>query len=293
MHIFGTAKKVADDIRKMIKQRLSLNSSVGISHNKLLAKFASDQAKPDGVVSIKTEDVATVLDELEPDELCGIGQKTNQALREMGIYTLGQLKNCHVSLLKRKFGANGVNLHLMAQGIDELPVYTAEDEGPPKSIGHSMTFDNDISHPAEIHKYILMLSDKVGRRLRASLLDANCIRLTIRYKDFTTFTRQRSITSGTNDTKQIYAISVLILQSIRLSQPLRLVGVCSTKLKPSESQGSLFEEGKRKDSLNRLLDDAHERFGDQSVCFASVLEKNDHDTVISPSWRPYGSKRYK
>jgi len=293
MHLFGSARDIATNIRKKIKQGLSLTCSVGISYNKLLAKFSSKRAKPDGISMLKREEVSAVLDELEPDQLCGIGQKTKQTLREMGIYNLGQLRNCKISLLRKKFGINATNLHLMAKGIDEDPVSTAEEEEDAKTIGHSMTLDHDITQVSEIQKHLLLLSDKVCRRLRASQLSAGCVKLTIRYRDFTTFTKQKSMLSATNDTKQIYKVAIAILKTIRLKQPLRLIGIGTSKLTAQGSPNFLFEETERAYRLNKLLDDVNERFGDETVSFASLLTEDNPETVISPAWRPYGTRRYK
>jgi len=292
MHLFGAPDEIAGRIQEDVSKRLGLSCSIGIAHNKLLAKLASERRKPCGIYWIRSNKVSSVLDGLKPDVLCGIGAKTKQALEQMGISSLGQLRNYNVAFLRRKFGVNGIKLHFMARGIDDSSVIPMGTEEEAKSMGHSMTLVKDISDMDSLSRHLLSLSDRVGRRLRNAGLSAKTVRLTIRYKSFATFTRQKTLEAHTDDTKALYAAVLSILKAIRLKEPVRLIGVSTAKLVTSEGDMSLFEENKRKYRLNRLLDYVNERFGDSAVSFASLLNTKSHNKVISPAWRPHGTRNY-
>lgn len=292
MHLFGRPEDIARGIREKIDSSINLSCSIGIAHNKLLAKFASEKRKPGGTFRIKKEDAPGILKDVAPDELWGIGKSTKEVLGDMGIFTLGQLQRCSVSVLKRKFGINGIKLHLMASGIDDSPVVPIGFEEEAKSIGHSMTFSQDTSSRDRLNRYLLELCDKVGRRLRRANLCARNIKLTIRYKSFKTFTKQRTLASASDDTKCLYRNALLVLRSISLKEPVRLMGVVAGKLTSAVAGDFLFDESRRKYKLNKLLDHVNERFGEQAVSFASLLNPQKHQRIISPSWRPHGKRNY-
>jgi len=292
LHLYGDIEDLASKIKSRIKEELGLNCSIGIAHNKLLAKLASEMAKPNGIKIIPKQDLSDILDQVETDALCGIGRKTKETLACMGINTLGQLRRYNVSALERKFGVNGKRLHLMACGIDESDVIPLGQEEEMKSVGHSMTFSKDATDGSLLRKYLLELSDMVGRRLRKARLCGKTIRLTVRYKSFFTFTRQRSMSVPTDDTKKIYEMAVTILGSVRLKESVRLLGVTVSKLTQEPSEGQLFREDKRKYKLNRLLDAVNERYGESLVSFASLSTSRKHKRVISPAWRPHGNRNY-
>jgi len=292
MHLFGSKKTVAKKAQSIIKTELGLDCSIGIAHNKLLAKFASERAKPAGIFTIEKNDVHKILDPSPVDELCGIGKSTTHALNAMGIETIAQLRKADASMLKRTFGVNGLYIQLMAKGIGDDKVIPMGEEQDAKSLGHSMTFSSDTSDPKLFRRYLLEIADLVGRRLRREGLSTKTIRLTVRYKSFKTFTKQKTFLTSTDDTKTIYDQSSAILRSIKLKEPIRLLGITASKLTPYSESDSLFTQEKRKYKLNRVLDDVNERFGNASVLFASLLEDSGHSKVISPAWRPSGNRNY-
>ena len=292
MHLFGAPLEMALAMQKDVRDKIGLSCSVGIACNKLLAKFASDRKKPGGIFEIKPGKENDVLENAAVDELCGIGKSLKEALSGMGIFTVGDLRRHGPAALKKAFGINGLKLHLMASGKDSSPVIPIGDEGEARSMGHSMTFKSDTSDPQALSRYLLELSDMVGRRLRKAGLSAQCIKLTVRYKSFQTFTKQKTLESATDDTKQIYTNAQSILRSIRLKEPVRLLGISAARFSNDPTCGSLFEESKRKYRINRVLDSINERFGDAAVSFASLIVPSGHSKVISPAWRPYGERNY-
>lgn len=292
MHLFGTVREIAKTVKARIVDQLGLSSSIGIAPNKLLAKFASERAKPGGIFILNKPDVANIFEHTKVGELCGIGKKTSEQLGLMGIDTLGELSKHDPALLKRVFGVKGLALSLMAHGIDSSAVVPIGAKEEAKSMGHSMTFKQDTSDPALLSQYLLELAEMVGRRLRKAALSASAIRLTLRYESFQTITRQKALTSPTDDTKAIYHTARLILQNIPLKEPVRLLGVTGTRLSAYSASDSLFPQDKKRYRINRILDSINERFNHPTLFFASLLNKDKHAKVISPAWRPDGNRNY-
>lgn len=292
INLFGSAETIAYRLKAQIRHQLGLTCSIGIAPNKLLAKLASDMQKPDGLTVIAPERVAGVLERLPVKELCGIGKKVEKQLADLNIFTCGQLGRAPVDMLARRFGVNGEKLVMMGRGIDDAPVVPPEDEEEVKSVGHSMTLVQDVTGREGLAKYILQLSEMVGRRARRYHVTGKTVHLTIRYGDFTTLGKQQTRTSPTNDSLEIYREAMVLLDTFDLAQPVRLVGVRIANLIHETEQLPLFEKERKKALLAAAMDEANDRFGEFSVTFASVLETEEKGShVISPAWRPDGIRR--
>ena len=293
LRIFGSAKRIAHLIKARIRHQFGITCSVGIAPNKLLAKLASDMQKPDGLTVIRADEIAKVLERLPAKDLCGVGAKTARQLALYGIATCGDLGRFPVDVLKRRFGIVGEQLSRMGRGIDESPVIPVEESEPVKSVGHSMTLERDITEQKEILKYLLQLSEMVGRRVRRYNVWGKTVTLSIRYADFDTWVgKQETLRHYINRSEDIYRAAVAILDSIVLMQPVRLLGVRITNLRYESSQLPLFPEERKKALMVGAMDEVNDRYGDFTVTFGSLLDgekagdKGSH--VISPAWRPSG-----
>ncbi len=287
-HLFGGPEVIGISIKKTIKKQFGINCTVGIGPNVLIAKLASDIAKPDGLRWIKPLDIQNVLEDLPVSELWGIGPKTEERLAILGIRTCGELGKTPASLLRNKFGIIGETLKEMGMGICNRPVMVKEEE--PKSVGHSMTLPRDLRDRKEIEAYLIRLSEMVGRRARRHEYMGKTISLIIRYADFETFSRQTGIRSPTNDTHVIYKTALKILNSIRLRDGIRLLGVCLSCLIKDPHQISLIEEERKRKSIIHAMDSVNERYGDFKLTWGSLITPERDAGVISPSWRPAGVK---
>ena len=285
--------EMAREIKRRIRAELGITCSVGIAPNKLLAKLASDMEKPDGLVVIREADVPGILDALPTGELWGIGPRLSAHLKAMGIRTCAELGRAPASILRKRFGIIGERLSLMGRGVFESPVVPVGEEGEAKSVGHSMTLPEDISDREGIGKYILKLSEMVGARARRYGLKGRKVHLTLRYPDFHTFTRQKTLPAPTNDTRAIYLTALGILDRIRLRSAVRLIGVGISDVAGGGGvrQMPLFEEDGRRETLLTTVDSINSRFGDFTLTWATLLEKEREPGVISPSWRPDGVRR--
>lgn len=293
LSLYSSAERIAFLLKAEIRHHFGLTCSIGIAPNKLLAKLASEMKKPDGLTVIKPDEVASVLETLPIKELCGIGAKMERQLNLLGIRTCGELGRYPVDRLKRKFGIVGEKLHLMGQGIDDSPVVPHEEAEEVKSVGHSTTLEHDIEERGEILRWLLQLSEMVGRRARRYNVWGKTVTLSIRYADFDTWVgRQETLPTYINQSDDIYRAAVAILDTLVLEQPVRLLGVRLSNLRYESNQLPLFEEERKKVLLAGAMDQVNDRFGDFAVTFGSLLDKERRQEkgshVISPAWRPEG-----
>ncbi len=289
-HLFGGSESLAKSIKDTVKNELGITCTVGMGRTILLAKLASDLAKPDGLRWINEGQAMDLLETLPVKKLWGVGAQTEKKLRTMGITTCGQLGRASLPLLTKRFGIVGAHLKAMGKGELERPLQVESPE--PKSIGHSITLTRDIWEREEITRTLLGLSERVGRRARRYGYKGTRITLTVRYGDFTTFSKQCSLPLSTNDTGEIYRAAVAILDGINLRSSVRLLGISLSCFGNDGGQMSLFREMERekKAALAKAADRVNDKFGEHTLTFASTIsEKQDH-RVISPAWRPSGVK---
>jgi DNA polymerase-4 len=293
MGLFGTPERIAFLLKAQIRHHFGITCSIGIAPNKLLAKLASEMKKPDGLTVIRPDEVPRALETIPARDLCGIGSQTARQLDLYGIRTCGDLGRFPVEFLKKRFGIIGERLQQMGKGVDDSPVIPAEETEEVKSVGHSMTLERDIEERKEILKFLLQLSEMVGRRARRYNVRGKTVTLSIRYADFDTWVgKQETLREYINLSDDIYKAVVAILDSLVLPQPVRLLGVRLSNLCYGSNQLPLFPEERKRMQLVNALDEVNDRFGDFTVTFASLLdgnkakEKGSH--VISPAWRPAG-----
>jgi DNA polymerase-4 len=290
-HLLGTPEHLAMTLKSIVRKELGLTCTVGMGQNVLIAKLASDLAKPDGFRWIKEDEVSAVLEELPVKKLWGIGKHTEEKLRSMCITTCGELGRAPLPPLTERFGIMGERLKEMGTGKLERPLEIAPPD--PKSIGHSITLPKDLVKRDEMKNCLLRLSEKVGRRARRYGYKGKKITLTVRYPDFKTFTRQTTLPSSTNDTGEIYRAAVTILDGIRLHKSVRLFGVSLSSFGEDSDQMLLFEETKRakKAALAKATDTVNDKFGEHTIVQAATIEQEEGPGVISPSWRPSGVRK--
>lgn len=254
----------------------------------MLAKLVSDINKPDGLTVLEPEDVPQLLEDLPVDKMAGIGKKTTAKLAGYGITTCGQLGRFPADSLKKRFGVMGEHLHKIALGIDDSPVVPEELAGEVKSISHGSTLDEDISDREEILRQIFRLSEMVGRRVRRYGYSGHTVTLTLRYTDFTTFSKQHSISEHINCGQDIYRAAKNILNKIQLAQPVRLIGVCLSGLTRNRVQLNLFDPWQKRIKTIEAMDQINDRYGEFSITYSRLLYSNKHSQVISPSYRHTG-----
>lgn len=268
--LFKSPYQIAKLIKERIRKEERLTCSIGIAPNKLLAKLGSTLRKPDGLMIIKKEEVEEILKDIPVEKLHGIGPKLKEELNSIGIFTCGQLGEFPPSFLSKRFGVIGERLKQMGQGFDESPVVPFDEDVEAKSFSHSVTLQNDTLDPNIIKKIILQLSERVSRRMRKEGFYGKRITVTIRYSDFFTFSKQKTLSKFVNSGDEIYKYAIEVFESIDHRKPIRLLGVGVSLLKKELCQLDLFEKRDKKERLLKAMDQVNERFGDWTLTWAGL-----------------------
>lgn len=234
---FEGAGKLAEIMKRDIMNKEKISASVGIGPNKLIAKIASDYKKPYGLTIVKSEDVEKFLKPLPVRKLIGIGPKTESVLKNMGIDTVEQLSKIGVARLAGIFGTFGYRMHEMSLGIDESDVI---EDSEMKSLGREFTFEKDTDDMNMIFNTISELVDNFHRGILSLGLQFKTIVVKIRYENFETHTKSKTIESYTDDKNIIKEIALeLAKPSIIPEKKIRLIGVRVSNLKFGEKQKTL------------------------------------------------------
>lgn len=254
----------AKEINLRVKEELGFTVNVGVAHNKLLAKMASDFTKPDRVHTLYEEEIPNKMWNLPISELFMIGKRTVPKLYNMGIKTIGQLAKTDEELLIKKFGKFGKMMWEYANGIDKSEVNYLPEK--PKSIGNTVTLPMDISNIEQLEEVIVAITEQVTYRLRKENLLATVVNVQLRTKNFIDFSHQSKLDSATSSTKEILKNAKDLLKEMyKEGMFIRLVGVRVDGLvEKEELQLSLFgntEENKKQQKLDSVLDGLNEKYG--------------------------------
>lgn len=271
----GSPATIGAQIRDTVHDEQGITCSVGVSSTKFVAKIASGLAKPDGMVVVPRDEVIPFVQQLPVAALWGVGDKTEEQLLRLGLRTVADIAHTPLPTLVRAMGeANGHHLHELAWGRDPRSVQREHRE---KSIGADETFEYDIDDAREIHKHLLKLSDRTAARLRSAGLTGRTVSIKVRFSDFTTITRARTLREPTDTSRDIYETAVGLFDALGLQRArIRLVGVRMEKLVAVEAapiQGMLGEPDHGWREADRAVDRASARFGAGSVRPASLIDR--------------------
>ncbi len=294
VRLFGAPEAIARAVKAAVRAETGLTVSAGVAPSKLVAKIASDLRKPDGLTVVPRGKVMEFLSPLPVGKLWGVGVVTRDALRAMGVATIGDLSRVPPEVLKAKFGETGLHLHRLANGVDDRAVET---EREARSIGHEDTYDKDIRDPVAVRKELLGLADRVAARLRRHGVKGRTVTLKVKYADFTLITRAVTLAGATDDGGALYRSVVPLLARTEAGRrPVRLLGISVSRLAadapvPEESwdQMPLFggkprrgtaeagpapqaADAARAAKLNAAVDRIRERFGQKGIGRASLLD---------------------
>ena len=269
--LFGKPIVIAQKIMSEIQNELDLWCSIGISENKFLAKMASERKKPLGITEIWVKDISEKLWPLDVREMYGIGKQTEQKLQKMGIYKIGDLARTQKAMLTKHFGKYGIDLYQLANGLDttSVTVNTGHDS---KSITRSTTLSSDTNDIKHIERILLDLAEEVGTEARQNNYKGKTVTLAIKYSDFKSITRQKTV-APTYLTKMIYQTGLeLINENWDGSRMIRLLGIGITNFQDIEiEQLSLFNElgiegkNEKEEKLERAIDSIREKFGSDKI----------------------------
>jgi DNA polymerase-4 len=271
--LLGSPARIGALIRDRVADEQRITCSVGVASTKFVAKLASTRAKPDGLLVVPAADVVAFLHPLPVAALWGVGEKTEQQLVRLGLHTVGDIANTPRSTLVRALGqASGAHLHALAWGRDERCVVPHE---PDKSIGAEETFARDVEDPAVVRRELLRLCERTAGRLREAGLVGRTVSVKIRFADFTTITRSRTLRDPTDVAQEIFATARGLYEALGLDRArLRLVGVRLEGLAEAETAPRQMLLGDRlhgRRAAEQAAGRAAQRFGSGAVRPASLV----------------------
>jgi len=275
--VFGSPLRVAELIRSRVRAETGLVCSVGAASTKFVAKLASGLSKPDGLLVVPADETVELLHPLPISKLWGVGGKTEEALRGRGLHTIGDVARASRETLVRAVGEAGADrLHDLSWGIDPRRVHTRAEE---KSVGHEMTFETDITDPSVIRTELLRMSNMVAVRLRKAGLVGRTVVLKLRFGDFTTITRSKTIGEPTDLGRRIYEEVREVYEALgKQDAPIRLVGVRAEQLQETATtQFGLWDESEGWREAEDVMDAASAKFGRGAVKPARLLGHNGYE----------------
>ncbi|MFC0504487.1 DNA polymerase IV [Micromonospora costi] len=274
--LFGSPAEIARAIRARVATDQQLTCSVGVAPSKFVAKLGSTRAKPDGLLVVPADRVLDFLHPLPVDALWGVGERSAEALRRLGLATIGDLAEAPYAMLRKALGeAAAGHLHALAWGRDPRAVSPEHVE---KSIGAEVTFDADVADPLEIRRALLALADKVGARLRGAGQVGRTVSLKVRLADFRTLSRSRTLPVPTDTAREMFDTVWALFTALDPGERVRLVGVRMEGLAaagdtPRQLALGAPERGWRE--AEAAADAAAARFGRSVIGPASLLGNRD------------------
>ncbi|HEV7197036.1 MAG TPA: DNA polymerase IV [Pedococcus sp.] len=273
----GRPTLIGQLLRDTIHDEQGITCSVGVAPTKFVAKLASGLAKPDGMVVVPRDEVVAFVQQLPVGALWGVGDKTEETLVRLGLHTVADIAHTPLDTLRRALGDTaGPHLHDLAWGRDARSVEPVRRE---RSIGSDETFEFDVDDPAYIHRQLLKLSDRTAARVRSAAMLGRTVTVKVRFADFTTITRSKTLRDPTDVSRDIFDTAKTLFDGLGLVRArIRLVGVRMEGLVEAQGapiQGLLDEPDHGWRDADRAVDRASARFGAGSVRPASLISDKD------------------
>ncbi|MCS6951321.1 MAG: DNA polymerase IV [Bryobacterales bacterium] len=297
--LHGPPLRAAHLLHEAVRERTGLNCSIGIAASRLVAKVASDQAKPNGILWVLPGCEARWLGPLEVRKIPGVGRVTEQRLHALGIHKVGDLARFDEAFLEAHFGKWGLALAGKARGEDAGAWFDGEIGVAelPKSVGHEHTFDEDTTDQEKLEATLARLAEMVGRRLREHGLYARTVQLKLRDHCFRTITRTRRLDHATQIDMELIACGRDLFRRNWDGAPVRLLGLQASSLAPHPGQLDLLgaERARKWRQALSAADQVRDRFGEDAVSLAAGLRgsfrERVHETPVAlPGKQPNGGK---
>lgn len=268
--LHGSPAEIAWTIRERVRSETGLTCSVGVAASKYVAKVASGRAKPDGMLVVPATDTVAFLHPLPVSALWGVGRVTEQSLLRLGLRTVGDVAAMPADALERAVGpALAERLGRLANGVDPRDVTTSRVE---KSIGHETTFGHDLSDPDELRRALLGLAGNVAVRLRKAGMVGRTVVLKLRYDDFRTVTRSRTLAEPTDVARRIYEEAAeAMAELVGRGERIRLIGVRAEQLRPGDAGAALWDPDEEWRDAERTIDEVVAKFGRGAVKPAALV----------------------
>ncbi len=282
LRLFGTGPEIASGVRRRVHEEVGLGCSVGVATSKLVAKLASEAAKPraslrgldpgPGVVVVDSGEELAFLRPLPVSSLPGVGPRTAARLRRLGVSTVGDVADLPLDALAASLGsALGRHLHDLAWGRDDRRV---EPERAPKSVGHEETYVHDLVDRDEFGREVVRLSDAVAARLRSSSVAGRTVTVKVRFHDHATITRSQTASDLVQTAPELARLAMALLERVDVGQGVRLLGVSVSNLVAGPARQLSLDDAWSLAwaETSRAVDEVRSRFGDAAVGPAALLE---------------------
>ena len=276
VHLFGSGEEIAEEIRKRMKEEIGISVSVGVSFCKIFAKLASDMKKPDATTVISEKNFREKVWPLPVRDLVGIGPATERKLNKIGIFTLGDISQTPIKLMKNLLGVNGVYLWQYCNGIDIRPVVDRDHKEAIKSIGNSSTTRRDLNSDEEVFNVLQELSFSVSRRLREAELEAMGVEVFVRNSELQSFNFSKKINMASQSSIILVREAMEIFkEKYRWAFPVRAVGIRAINLRSQGggSQMDVFlnhEKFQKSEDVDTALYKIRKKYGKNSITFAAL-----------------------
>jgi DNA polymerase-4 len=273
--MYGSIQQMVVNIKRRIKDELGLCASVGIASSKVVAKIAADWSKPDGLLEVPDGEERSFLAPLPVGKLPGIGKKSEPRLKSLGVDTVGQLAALPAAMLKHYFGVFGELMHRYANGIDDREVQPPTEA---KSMSRETTFETDTGDRSRLKATLSYLSERLGSELRQCGRQAKCVTLKLRYADFTTITRRRTLKRASDTDQPIFNTGLQLLEAALAleKRPVRLIGIGVSKLiEPARQLDMLDTSAQRLEQLDRAIDRIRKKYGFTAIQTGRTLPLKD------------------
>lgn len=286
--VFGSGERIAEEIRRRVREEVGITVSIGVSFNKVFAKLGSDYKKPDAVTVINRANYRSIVYPLPVGDMLFVGKRSQETLLSLGIRTIGELAAAPVSLLVNKLGKSGEMLSLYARGLDESPVCVPGVDDV-KSIGNGFTFKHDLVTECEARVGIEYLADEIGRRLRRKGMVATTVSLSIKDEYMRVIQRQRPLSVPSDISREIADLAFLILKDEwKAGKPIRTITVTAQgliKRSNCAEQIGMFEVLDRRDrekdrKKEETVNIIRQKYGAGSIMSGAVMET---DIGVAPS----------
>ena len=277
LKLFGRGREVAEKIKERIKQEIGLTVSIGVSWNKIFAKLGSDMKKPDAVTEITPENYKEKVWTLPVEDLLYVGSATKRKLNRIGIKTIGQLAQTDEKVLTDLLGKWGSYIHTFANGKDESPVLTVNEEEAIKSIGNSLTVYRDLVNEDDVEIVIWLLADSVASRMRESgLSKARTVQLYVRDAKLNGYQKQGKLPRPTNNMGDIAKFAFKLFKEVYpWNEHIRGLGISVTDFLTGDEQLDMFADIAKDEKQKRLdsaIDKLRQKYGNNIIQSAVVFK---------------------
>jgi DNA polymerase-4 len=272
--LHGPADDLARRVKALVREATSLTCSIGIAPNRFLAKIASDFNKPDGLTIIEEDHVREFLQKLPVGKVPGVGRKTGEELKALGIVFASDILKFPAAFWCKKFGKWGSALFDRARGIDDSPVVPHCD---PKSISAERTLAEDTGSIAELERVLLSQAEEVGRELRKHGFRARTVTLKVKLSDFKLSARSRTLPEPFDTTEVIFSSGQRLLKDLNLRRKVRLIGIGVSNLSCGPRQmtiGAAADDAAKQERLGRAIDQIRDRFCGDKVLRGRMLDES-------------------